>query len=129
MSATRTQIYLTEEQRDRIDVIVEADRLIDELIHGGAPMREEEKPRNSTLLQSLELLQRRGVLVEDDDRYFANADSTALLNYYANSIAHWLRPVDAPIDDQATNADMNPGSASAAGRTDTPLLATDALKA
>ena len=73
-----------------VDLIVEVDRLIDELIHGGAPMREEEKPRNSTLLQSLQLLQRRGVLVEDDDRYFAWPESLALLNYYANSIAHWL---------------------------------------
>lgn len=73
-----------------VDLIVEVDRLIDELIHGGAPMREEEKPRNSTLLQSLQLLQRRGVLVEDDDRYFAAPESLALLNYYANSIAHWL---------------------------------------
>ena len=73
-----------------VDLIVEVDRLIDELIHGGAPMREEEKPRNSTLLQSLQLLQRRGVLVEDDDRYYAGPESLALLNYYANSIAHWL---------------------------------------
>jgi glycerol-3-phosphate O-acyltransferase len=77
-----------------VDLIVEVDRLIDELIHGGAPMREEEKPRNSTLLQSLQLLQRRSVLIEDDDRYFAGPDSMALLNYYANSIAHWLSPVE-----------------------------------
>jgi glycerol-3-phosphate O-acyltransferase len=80
-----------------VDVIVEVDRLIDELIHGGAPMREEEKPRNSTLLQSLQLLQRRGVLIEDDDRYFAGPGSLALLNYYANSIAHWL--VGVGVDD------------------------------
>jgi glycerol-3-phosphate O-acyltransferase len=74
-----------------VDVIVEVDNLIDELIDGGAAMREEEKPRNTTLLQSLQLLQRRGVLIGDNDRYFAGPDSAALLNYYANSIAHWLR--------------------------------------
>jgi glycerol-3-phosphate O-acyltransferase len=87
-----------------VDLIVEVDRLIDELIHGGAPMREEEKPRNSTLLQSLQLLQRRGVLIEDDDRYFAAPESLALLNYYANSIAHWLLPVGIVEGDKDSGA-------------------------
>lgn len=77
-----------------IDLIVEVDGLIDELIRGGAAMREEEKPRNSTLLQSLQLLQQRGILIENQDRYFPNPDSIALLMYYANSIAHWLPPAE-----------------------------------
>lgn len=88
-----------------IDLIVEVDRLIDELIHGGAAMRDEEKPRNSTLLQSLQLLQRRGILVEDRDHYFAGPDSSALLHYYANSISHWLRPAMAGNSDSDAKID------------------------
>jgi glycerol-3-phosphate O-acyltransferase len=87
-----------------IDMTVEVDRLIDELIQGGAAMRDEEKPRNSTLLQSLQLLQRRGILIEDKDRYFPSADSKALLQYYANSIAHWLRPVRVENGSEAGSA-------------------------
>ncbi len=78
-----------------IDLIVEVDTVIDELIRNGAPMRNEQKPRNSTLQQSLQLLQRRGILIEDKDSYSPSPDSGALLQYYANSIAHWLQPADA----------------------------------
>ncbi len=53
-------------------------------------MPDQEKPRNSTLLQSLQLLRRRGILREEDDRYFPAPDSAPLLRYYANSISHWL---------------------------------------
>ncbi len=75
-----------------VDVMTEVNRLIDQVIRSGAAMREEEKPRNSTLLQSLQLLQRRGVLVEENDCYSATPGAGPLLQYYANSITHWLRP-------------------------------------
>ncbi len=75
-----------------VDIMTEVNRLIDEVIRGGGAMRDEEKPRNSTLLQSLELLQRRGILREENDCYCAAPDANPLLRYYANSIAHWLMP-------------------------------------
>ncbi len=75
-----------------IDIMLEVNQLIEEVIRSGAAMRETEKPRNSTLLQSLELLQRRGALREENDCYSAAPDAGPLLKYYANSIAHWLLP-------------------------------------
>jgi glycerol-3-phosphate O-acyltransferase len=89
-----------------IDLIVEVDRVIDELIRNGAPMRDAQKPRNSTLLQSLQLLQRRGILIEDQDYYSPSPDSGALLQYYANSIAHWLQPAAVEANDPGRNMNV-----------------------
>ncbi len=90
------------------DLMAEVNRLIDELIGNGAAMRDEEKPRNSTLVHSLEQMQRRGILIEDKDCYFQNPDAGPQLRYYANSIAHWLLPA-------ATHATREAGGVTQSG--------------
>ena len=56
----------------------------------GSAMREDEKPKQSTISQSLSLLSNRGVLVEEADRFHYNDESRPLISYYANSIRHWV---------------------------------------
>jgi glycerol-3-phosphate O-acyltransferase len=72
-----------------LDILGRVDRLIDQMIARGAAMNSREKPRDRTLTESLELLKARGILQEENDLFKANPDSLAVLNYYANSIAHW----------------------------------------
>jgi|TARA_Y100000310_G_scaffold339492_1_gene432325 glycerol-3-phosphate O-acyltransferase len=74
-----------------LDILSRVDRLIDQLISRGAAMKVSEKPRNRTLMESLELLKVRGILQENNDSYEVNPLSLNLLEYYANSIAHFAR--------------------------------------
>ncbi|MGH8530047.1 MAG: 1-acyl-sn-glycerol-3-phosphate acyltransferase [Nevskiales bacterium] len=72
------------------EIIVAVNELIDRIIRAGAAMKYDERPRGSTILASLELLRRRGILIEDNDCFVLNPESRPLVVYYANSIAHWL---------------------------------------
>ena len=73
-----------------IDIIEKVNQLIDRLMASGSAMREDEKPKQSTISQSLSLLSNRGVLVEESDRFHYNDESRPLISYYANSIRHWV---------------------------------------
>jgi len=75
-----------------LDIFGRVDRLIDQMISRGAAMKSGEKPRNRTLVESLEQLKARGVLTEENDLFRADPDSSDILSYYANSIAHWTVP-------------------------------------
>ncbi len=74
-----------------LEIFSGCNNLIDEMIARGAAMKPEDKPRNRTLSQSLDMLLERQMLLEQDDLYSVNPDQRALLEYYANSIEHWWR--------------------------------------
>lgn len=73
-----------------IDIIEKVNQLIDRVMTNGSAMREDEKPKQSTISQSLSLLSNRGVLVEEQDRFHCADGSQAVIRYYANSIRHWV---------------------------------------
>ena len=73
-----------------IDIIEKVNQLIDRLMANGSAMREDEKPKQGTVSQSLSLLSNRGILVEEQDRFRCADGSQALIRYYANSIRHWI---------------------------------------
>jgi|TARA_B100001964_G_scaffold216985_1_gene256700 glycerol-3-phosphate O-acyltransferase len=77
-----------------LDILGRVDRLIDQMIARGAAMKSSEKPRNRTRMEGLELLKARGILQEDNDLFEADPLSLAVLEYYANSIAHWATTVE-----------------------------------
>ncbi|MDD9890545.1 MAG: hypothetical protein OXU66_01235 [Gammaproteobacteria bacterium] len=74
-----------------LEVVSECDTVIDKMISRGAAMKEEEKPRHKTLVNSLDLLRERNILLEERDRYSINPEQSALIDYYANSIEHWWK--------------------------------------
>jgi glycerol-3-phosphate O-acyltransferase len=69
-----------------IDVISRVDQMIDRRIQSGGAMRREQKPRNQTLTQALDMLTSRQILLQDQDEYRVNPDAMDLVKYYANSI-------------------------------------------
>ena len=72
------------------EVVTEVDDLIDQIITSGAAMKESEKPSSATITHGLKMLTDREILVENHDCYSLNLESKGLVDYYANSIAHWL---------------------------------------
>lgn len=80
-----------------LEIFSACNNLIDEMIARGAAMKPEDKPRNRTLSQSLEMLLDRQMLLEQDDLYSINPEQRALLEYYANSIEHWWRIESPPV--------------------------------
>lgn len=74
-----------------LEIFSACDELIDSMIAKGAAMKPDEKPRHRTLSNSLEMLNQRGLLVEEDDRFTVNESRRNLVEYYANSIEHWWR--------------------------------------
>lgn len=78
-----------EEALTSLEIFSRCDKLIDELIEQGAPMKPEEKPRHATLANSLTMLTQRELLKEDDDQFRVDQERKNLLAYYANSIEHW----------------------------------------
>jgi glycerol-3-phosphate O-acyltransferase len=83
-----------------IDIIEKVNQLIDTLMANGSPMREDEKPKQSTISQSLVLLSERGLLQSEKDRFRLNEESLDLARYYANSISHFKarRSVSEPLE-------------------------------
>jgi glycerol-3-phosphate O-acyltransferase len=69
-----------------IDVISRVDQMINQRIQSGGAMRREQKPRNQTLTQALEMLTAREILLQDQDEYRVNPEALELVRYYANSI-------------------------------------------
>ena len=72
-----------------IDITGKVNQLIDDLMRSGSAMRGNEKPKQTTVLQSLTLLCDRGILLQNKDRFRMNADARELISYYANSIRHF----------------------------------------
>ncbi len=65
--------------------------LIRTMIENGAAMKKREQPRLKTLHEALKLMVDRGMVLEEDDQYSINPGNLDLVQYYANSIQHWLR--------------------------------------
>jgi glycerol-3-phosphate O-acyltransferase len=78
-----------QESLSSLEILTECDQLIDDMILRGAAMTAGEKPRPRTLSNSLDMLKERNILLEEDDHYRVNPECLPLLQYYANSIAHW----------------------------------------
>ncbi len=72
-----------------IDIVARCDQLIDSMISQGAPMTEEQKPRQTTIAAALANLRHRQILLEEDDVWRIAPDGDRLLAYYANSIVQW----------------------------------------
>lgn len=73
-----------------IDINIKVQELIQTMIDHGAAMKKREQPRLKTLHESLKLLVDRGMITEKNDHYQINEKMRALIEYYANSIKHWL---------------------------------------
>jgi len=73
-----------------IDINTKVQELIKVMIENGAAMKKREQPRLKTLHESLKILVDRGMILESDDQYYINESMRPLVEYYANSIKHWL---------------------------------------
>ena len=77
-------------------------RLIDEMQERGAPIRDDERPKERTLALALTTLRYRGMVVQTGDTFSVNGENRDLLDFYANSIAHWTeRQTARPSDGSA----------------------------
>jgi glycerol-3-phosphate O-acyltransferase len=63
--------------------------LIEQLQANGAPVYVTTKSRVETILNALDMLKIRRLVVESDGIYKAVPGEDDILTYYANSIAHW----------------------------------------
>ena len=57
----------------------------------GAPIRISSSTTDNVLSGALDIIEGRGWLNAQDNLYKARSDSIVMLEYYANSIAHWNR--------------------------------------
>jgi glycerol-3-phosphate O-acyltransferase len=73
------------------EICQRCDTLVDQIMARGAPMRQNEKPRHRTLINTLQLLSDRGVLIKTEDHFQVDAAQREILAYYARSIEHWCQ--------------------------------------
>ncbi|MDO9521457.1 MAG: 1-acyl-sn-glycerol-3-phosphate acyltransferase [Pseudohongiella sp.] len=78
-----------EESLTSLEIVSRCDDLLDLMIANGAAMKADEKPRSRTLLKSLESMTARELVQEENDRFCINPAQRTLVQYYANSVAHW----------------------------------------
>jgi glycerol-3-phosphate O-acyltransferase len=71
------------------EVEARVNRLIEQLQANGAPVYVTTKSRVETILNALDMLKIRRLVVESDGVYQAAPGEDDVLTYYANSIAHW----------------------------------------
>ncbi len=64
--------------------------LIFDLQANGAPIRDNEIPKERTLHRAIDMLRYRGMVEEREGRYRLEQDDRDLVEFYANSIAHWI---------------------------------------
>ena len=64
-------------------------KLIRELQAAGAPIRDDEIPREETMMRAIAMLKFRRMVNERDGWYRAEPAAQELLDFYANSIVHW----------------------------------------
>jgi glycerol-3-phosphate O-acyltransferase len=76
-----------------LEVFARTHHLVDTFISGGAAMQASEKPRQKTIVNALEMLRLRGLVTEENDVFRIASGHKALIDYYANSLAHFDQPV------------------------------------
>ena len=80
-----------------IDIVEKVNQLISQLMDDGSAMKDKEKPKQQTIIQSLELLVTREILLKEGDYYWLNIEAITLAKYYSNSIRHFhLKSPSAP---------------------------------
>ncbi len=72
------------------EVEARVNRLIEQLQAREAPVYVTAKNRVETILNALEMLKIRRLVIESDGIYQAAPGEDEILAYYANSIAHWM---------------------------------------
>jgi glycerol-3-phosphate O-acyltransferase len=75
------------------DVENRVNQLIEQLQANGAPVYVTTRSRVETILNALEMMRIRRLVVESDGVYRAAPGEDDILTYYANSIAHWMPPM------------------------------------
>lgn len=80
------------------EVFSEVRKLLLHLVAQGSPVREEEFPRRRTLQAALDSLTFRGIIVLTQGCYSINLQQQPLIDYYANSLAHWLDEQEQPVN-------------------------------
>jgi glycerol-3-phosphate O-acyltransferase len=63
--------------------------LIQKLQSQGAPIRDQEKPKEQTIQRALAQMTRHEILLEQNNHFKVNPLRLDLLDYYANSLSHW----------------------------------------
>jgi glycerol-3-phosphate O-acyltransferase len=74
-----------------LEVVARSHDLVDTFIANGAAMKPSEKPRQKTVVNALEMLRLRGLVTEEDDVYRIDDAHRPLIDYYANSLAHFTK--------------------------------------
>jgi glycerol-3-phosphate O-acyltransferase len=82
-------ITSTENGLRAIEVEARVNKLIENLISRKAPVYISRRKRVETVLNALNMLKLRRLVVEIDGKFRATPGENEILNYYANSIAHW----------------------------------------
>ncbi|MCP4690687.1 MAG: glycerol-3-phosphate acyltransferase, partial [Desulfobacterales bacterium] len=80
-----------EEGLDAFAVEARANDLITELEAQNAPVYTAYRSRAQILMMALNMLKTRRLIVDSDGLYKVDPENTHVLQYYANSIAHWIR--------------------------------------
>ena len=73
-----------------VEVEAQTSRLIEDLKLQGAPLYLTTESRVETILNALNMLTLRKLVIESDGLYKPVVEEHDLLAYYANSIVHWL---------------------------------------
>jgi glycerol-3-phosphate O-acyltransferase len=80
---------------------VEIKHRVHELVHvlqaNGAPIRNNEIPKERTLNRAIDMLLYRRMITKENGLFVFNPDNRDLLEFYAHSISHWLAPEAPPI--------------------------------
>ena len=71
------------------DIKMKVHNLIDLLQKNGAPIRNKEKPKESTIDHAINMLFMRKLILEENGIYVINKEEKQLIEYYANSISHF----------------------------------------
>lgn len=93
-----------DEWLDAFEVKRRVHDLIRELQKNGAPIRDNEIPKERTLDRAIDMLRYRRMVREDRGRYRLDPHARDLVEFYAHSLAHWQTPSPHSQDRAPTNA-------------------------
>jgi glycerol-3-phosphate O-acyltransferase len=97
-----------DEPLDSFEVKRRVHDLIHTLQHNGAPIRNNEIPKERTIQRAVDMLRYRHMVVEDNGLYRLNPDTRELTEFYAHSIAHWAGRGDGVAGGELAQTDATP---------------------